>query len=70
MRVFFWDLNKDKNNVDEKISDSLDIITNKFVIAIRTNGLEVRSRITNEVLENCKIDLDFCGDGIKIEEKK
>jgi hypothetical protein len=67
MRIFF---NNKNNEIEEKNSNAIDIITNKFTIAVRISGLEVRSRITNEILENCKIDLDFCGDGIKIEEKK
>ncbi len=67
MRIFF---SNENGEIDGKNSVALDIISDKFVIAIRTNGLDIKSRITNEILEGCHIDLDFSGEGIKIEEKK
>lgn len=66
MKTFF---NNEKGEIEERNSIALDVISDKFIVSIRTTGLEIRSRITNEILENCKIDLDFSGEGIKVEKK-
>lgn len=58
MRVFFTQKNTEVQEKEEV--NALDIVTEKFVVSIRINGFEIKSR-TENTTQNGKIDLDLGG---------
>lgn len=48
---------EDKNVVEERDVDSIDIITEKYIVRIRTSGILVLDKVSKEPVLNQTLDL-------------